>query len=144
WKLIMDYNAGVEEGRRIPIESAVDDEGFYTAKHPHFAGKAVYTQEGEMGDAGPAVLKALTEAGALLAKGSLRHDYPHSWRSKAPLIHRVTPQWFIAMEGRAQDGTLREQALKAIGETRWVPAQGENRIRAMIEQRPDWCISRQR
>lgn len=164
WKLVSDYNLKFfgdvyldgkqvqkhEPDKRIPIESAVDDEGIYTSKHPAFAGKVVYTQKGEMGDASPGVLKAMIEQGSLLAKGSLRHEYPHSWRSKAPLIHRVTPQWFIAMEGRAEtDGvagnaTLRDEALTAIGDTRWVPAQGENRIRAMIEQRPDWCISRQR
>ena len=144
WKLIMDHNAALDADKRIPIESAVDDEGFYTRKHPAFEGKVVYTQKGEMGDAGPAVIKALLEQNGLLAKGSLRHEYPHSWRSKAPLIHRVTPQWFIAMEGDAGKATLREKALEAISETRWVPAQGENRIRAMIEQRPDWCISRQR
>jgi len=144
WKLIMDHNATLAADKRIPIESAVDDEGFYTRKHPAFEGKVVYTGKGETGDAGPAVIKALVEQNGLLAKGSLRHDYPHSWRSKAPLIHRVTPQWFIAMEGDAGKATLREKALEAIGETRWVPAQGENRIRAMIEQRPDWCISRQR
>ncbi|HEX2752517.1 MAG TPA: isoleucine--tRNA ligase, partial [Alphaproteobacteria bacterium] len=144
WKLIMDHNAALEADKRIPIESAVDDEGFYTRKHPAFEGKVVYTQKGEMGDAGPAVIKVLLEQNGLLAKGSMRHEYPHSWRSKAPLIHRVTPQWFIAMEGDAGNATLREKALQAIGDTRWVPAQGENRIRAMIEQRPDWCISRQR
>ncbi len=143
WKLIMEYNAPLPMDQRIPIESAVDDEGIYTDKHPHFAGKVVYTQRGEMGDAGPTVLKAMLAEGKLVAKGSLRHEYPHSWRSKAPLIHRVTPQWFIGMDG-AQTDTLRKKALQAIGDTRWVPEAGENRIRAMIEQRPDWCISRQR
>ncbi|HEV2676474.1 MAG TPA: class I tRNA ligase family protein, partial [Aliidongia sp.] len=79
-------------------------------------------------------------AGGLLKAGTLVHSYPHSWRSKAPLIFRTTPQWFISMETNG----LRQTALQAIEDTRWVPAAGQNRIRAMIETRPDWCISRQR
>ena len=82
----------------------------------------------------------LVENGSLLASGHLIHSYPHSWRSKAPLIFRNTPQWFISMEKTG----LRETALRAIDDTRFVPAQGKNRLRAMIEQRPDWCVSRQR
>ena len=85
-------------------------------------------------------MAALDEAGALLARGKLRHSYPHSWRSKAPLIFRNTPQWFISMETNG----LRDKALAAIDATRFVPAAGRNRLRAMIEQRPDWCVSRQR
>ena len=99
----------------------------------------IYTQKGEMGGGNFAVIKAIDEAGALLAKANLKHEYPHSWRSKAPLIFRTTPQWFISMDN---DGKLREKALKAIKDTRWLPAKGETRISAMIEQRPDWCISR--
>jgi len=146
WMLVMNYNAGRDADKRIPILSAVDDNGVYTDKHPHFAGMDVFTQKGEMGTANVGVIKALLSAEGLFAKGSVRHDYPHSWRSKAPLIHRVTPQWFIGMDDKSTDSTLtlRAEALKAIGETRWVPSIGENRIRAMIEQRPDWCISRQR
>ncbi len=94
-----------------------------------------------MGNGNFAVLKALDEAGTLLSKGSIRHEYPHSWRSGAPLIFRTTPQWFIAMDN---DIKLRNTALKAIKETQWVPAKGETRINAMIAGRPDWCISRQR
>ncbi|MDH5665999.1 MAG: class I tRNA ligase family protein, partial [Nitrosopumilus sp.] len=90
--------------------------------------------------ANKAVLAMLTENGSLLASGAIEHSYPHSWRSKAPLIFRNTPQWFISMEKTG----LRETALKAIDDTRFVPAQGKNRLRAMIEQRPDWCVSRQR
>ena len=80
------------------------------------------------------------EAGALLAVGRLTHSYPHSWRSKAPLIFRTTPQWFISME----NNELRNVALDAIDATRFVPGRGKNRLRTMIEQRPDWCVSRQR
>ncbi len=86
------------------------------------------------------VCDKLAEAGALLAKGKLVHSYPHSWRSKAPLIFRNTPQWFISME----TNDLRKKALAAIDETRFVPAAGRNRIRGMVETRPDWVISRQR
>ena len=94
-----------------------------------------------MGNGNFTVIKAMDEAKALLAKGSLRHEYPHSWRSKAPVIFRTTPQWFIAMDNEIK---LRETALQAIKDTNWVPAKGEARINAMIEGRPDWCISRQR
>ncbi len=86
------------------------------------------------------VCDKLAEVGALLAKGKLVHSYPHSWRSKAPLIFRNTPQWFISM---SQDG-LRDKALAAIDDTRFVPDRGRNRIRGMVETRPDWVISRQR
>src|SRR5690606_18672304 len=123
------------------IPDNVTDDGKFREHVPLFAGLEVYTQKGEMGQGNFAVLKAMDEAGALLAKGSLRHEYPHSWRSKAPLIFRTTPQWFIAMDGK---GELRKKSLAAIKETQWLPAKGENRITAMIENRPDWCISRQR
>lgn len=127
------------------IPDNVSDDGKFRDHVPLFAGLEVLTQKGEMGQGNFAVLKAMDEAGALLAKGSLRHEYPHSWRSKAPLIFRTTPQWFIAMDEKFIGGkTLREVALSAIADTRWVPAKGEARITAMIENRPDWCISRQR
>jgi isoleucyl-tRNA synthetase len=98
------------------------------------------------------VIKALVEAGMLVARSRLKHQYPHSWRSKKPVIFRNTPQWFIAMDkdiadarGEARPGdTLRARALAAIEVTRWVPPQGKNRITGMIESRPDWVISRQR
>ncbi|HEY8190904.1 MAG TPA: class I tRNA ligase family protein, partial [Alphaproteobacteria bacterium] len=136
-----DYNLFIAHFGVRAVPDNVADDGKFRDHVPLFAGMSVYTEKGEMGDGNFAVLKALDEAGALLAKGSLRHEYPHSWRSKAPLIFRTTPQWFIALD---DDNDLRKKALKAIGATRWVPPQGENRIRAMIEQRPDWCISRQR
>ncbi len=123
------------------IPDNVSDDGKYRDHVPLFAGLEVLTEKGEMGNGNFAVLKALDEAGGLLSKGSLKHEYPHSWRSKAPLIFRTTPQWFIAMDG---EGKLRDVALEAIKETQWVPAKGEARITAMIENRPDWCISRQR
>ncbi len=124
----------------IEITDNVADDGKFREHVPLFAGLEVYTQDGKMGDGNFAVLKALDETGALLSKGSLRHEYPHSWRSGAPVIFRTTPQWFISMD----TNDLRDKALKGIKETNWVPAKGEARINAMIEQRPDWCISRQR
>ena len=100
----------------------------------------------KIGDANGAVIKALSEVNTLLAKRNIDHSYPHSWRSRAPLIFRTTPQWFIALDRPAEGQTLslRDLAVKAIGETAWIPAVGENRIRGMIDHRPDWCISRQR
>jgi isoleucyl-tRNA synthetase len=134
------------------IPYTVDADGRFTEAAPGFTGKRVITDKGEKGDANEAVIKALIEAGMLIARGRLKHQYPHSWRSKKPVIFRNTPQWFIAMDqpeldanGRAKSGdTLRHRALEAIAVTRWVPPQGENRIRGMIESRPDWVISRQR
>ncbi len=127
---------------RIPY--TVDAEGFFTAEAPGFAGKSVITSEGKKGDANEAVIEALRAAGMLIARGRLKHSYPHSWRSKKPVIFRNTPQWFIAMgDERGAEG-LRAKALKAIDETRFVPAAGQTRLRSMIEQRPDWVISRQR
>ncbi|MGH7001138.1 MAG: isoleucine--tRNA ligase, partial [Stellaceae bacterium] len=127
------------------IPETVGPDGRYYGSVPLFAGKSVYKPNGKEGDANEAVIEALVEANALVARGKLQHEYPHSWRSKAPLIFRTTPQWFIGMDIKGADGrTLRETALAAIDATRWIPEQSRNRIRAMIETRPDWCISRQR
>ena len=100
---------------------------------------------GKKGDANKAVIDALIGMNMLFARGRLKHSYPHSWRSKKPVIFRNTPQWFVYMDKElGDDTTLRSRALKAIDETRFVPAAGQNRLRAMIEQRPDWVLSRQR
>ncbi len=133
-------------GINTAIPYTVDGDGRFTDHAPGFTGKRVLTETGEKGDANEAVIKALIEAGMLLARGRLKHEYPHSWRSKKPVIYRNTPQWFIAMDKdiAKPDDTLRHRALAAIRATRWVPAQGQNRITGMIESRPDWVISRQR
>ncbi|MDP4024224.1 isoleucine--tRNA ligase [Methylobacterium sp. NEAU 140] len=134
-------------GIETAIPYTVDADGALTKAAPGFEGRRVYTDKGEKGDANKAVIAALTEAGALVARGVLRHQYPHSWRSKKPVIFRNTPQWFIAMDRPVPslDGrTLREVALRAIDETQWVPPQGKNRIGGMVSGRPDWVVSRQR
>jgi isoleucyl-tRNA synthetase len=133
-------------GINTHIPYTVDADGRFTEQAPGFTGKRVLTETGERGDANEAVIKALVAAGMLIARGRLKHQYPHSWRSKKPVIFRNTPQWFIAMDKDidGQRDTLRHRALAAIKATRWVPAQGENRITGMIEGRPDWVISRQR
>jgi isoleucyl-tRNA synthetase len=128
---------------RIPFP--VDDSGTYTTDAPGFEGARVMDDNGKKGDANDRVIKALIERNALFARGRLKHSYPHSWRSKKPIIFRNTPQWFVYMDKDLSDGTtLRNRALKAIDDTRFVPAAGQNRLRAMIEQRPDWVLSRQR
>jgi isoleucyl-tRNA synthetase len=141
-------NARNLEARGInpAIPYTVDENGALTGHAPGFEGKRVINDKGEKGDANEAVIKALVAAGNIIARGRLKHQYPHSWRSKKPVIFRNTPQWFIAMDKpiKAFDGSLRNIALKEIRSTRWVPAAGENRINGMIESRPDWVISRQR
>ncbi len=130
-----------------PIPHTVSEDGSFFPHVPIFAGKKVLNPDGKDGDANGAVIGELIKAGALLAKGKLRHDYPHSWRSKAPVIFRNTPQWFIAMDkpiANLGGKSLRELALKAVDDTNFVPDQGRNRLRAMVESRPDWVISRQR
>ncbi|HWA70150.1 MAG TPA: isoleucine--tRNA ligase [Rhizomicrobium sp.] len=125
--------------------NVVQPDGSFSPHVPVFAGKRILTDEGKDGDANGAVIKELIAHGKLLAKGSLRHSYPHSWRSKAPVIFRATPQWFVAMDKPFKDGkTLRQLAMQAIDETRWYPPRGKNRIGAMVEGRPDWVLSRQR
>jgi isoleucyl-tRNA synthetase len=138
-------------GINTAIPYTVDENGTYTEQAPGFTGKRVLNDKGEKGDANDAVIKALVEAGMLIARGRLKHQYPHSWRSKKPVIFRNTPQWFIAMDkdiannGSTKNGdTLRARAMQAISVTKWVPASGQNRLNGMIVNRPDWVISRQR
>jgi isoleucyl-tRNA synthetase len=133
-----DWELGMAHG--VPVPDTVGPDGAFVDGVPLFAGRRVLTDTGADGDANGAVVEALEEAGALLARSKLVHSYPHSWRSKAPLIFRNTPQWFIGM----QRNGLRDKALAAIDATRFVPASGQNRLRGMIETRPDWCVSRQR
>ena len=133
---------GIDTGIPFPVDEA----GFFTREASGFEGKRVIDDKGKFGDANFAVIAALTEAGALIARARHKHDYPHSWRSKKPVIFRATPQWFIAVDKDigASGDTLRQRALRSIAATRWVPPQGENRITGMVETRPDWVVSRQR
>jgi isoleucyl-tRNA synthetase len=140
-----------ERGISSVIPYTVDENGALTEQAPGFVGKRVINDKGEKGDANEAVIKALIDAGMLLARSRVKHQYPHSWRSKKPIIYRNTPQWFIAMDkdianhGAAKSGdTLRARALQAISVTQWVPPAGQNRINGMINTKPDWVISRQR
>jgi isoleucyl-tRNA synthetase len=151
------------------IPYTVDENGAFTTDAPGFEGERVITDKGEKGKANNAVIRKLAEAGMMVARGRLKHQYPHSWRSKKPVIFRNTPQWFIHMDrvfdlpddspagsrppGSASRGqlrhnagqmTLRERSLQSIRETEWVPKSGENRITGMIEAKPDWVVSRQR
>ena len=137
----------VSRGIDPAIPFTVDDAGFYTTDAPGFDGARVIDDAGKKGDANNRVIAALAERGMMLARGRLKHQYPHSWRSKKPIIFRNTPQWFVYMdrdiEGKAGD-TLRHRALAAIDATRFVPQAGQNRLRSMIADRPDWVLSRQR
>ena len=126
-----DYVLGIKNN--VDIIQTVQDDGKYNQHAVGFEGEHIYKVDHKIAD-------KLEEFSKLLFKGTLRHSYPHSWRSKAPLIYRNTPQWFISME----KNNLRDIALKSIDETIFYPPQGQTRLRSMIETRPDWCVSRQR
>ncbi|MBZ8117478.1 isoleucine--tRNA ligase [Roseovarius sp. LXJ103] len=129
----------------------VMDDGSFREDLPFFGGKRILKPNGKEGDANKAVIDKLTEVGGLLARGKIHHSYPHSWRSKAPIIYRNTPQWFAAVDAPVGDGqdtygtTIRERALTSIDQlVTWTPQTGRNRLYSMIEARPDWVLSRQR
>jgi len=138
-----DYFLWLDHGNK-DVPHTVGEDGVYFDHVPMFAGKVVVDQKGRFGNANPSVIEELVNVGALMARGQLEHSYPPSWRSKAPVIFRNTPQWFISMEDEKGEEGLRAKALKAIDGVRWVPESGRNRIFSMVEQRPDWVISRQR
>ncbi len=147
-----DYQVWLANGYR-EIPDTVDENGAYYPHVPLFGGLKVLETEGKkagkFGAANAVVTEKLIEAGTLLARGRLEHSYPHSWRSKAPVIFRNTPQWFIRLDAPLDDEahggrTLRQTALDAIDATAFYPEAGRNRIRSMVESRPDWLISRQR
>lgn len=129
----------------------VMDDGGFRADLPFFGGKHILSRKGGEGDANKAVIDKLVEVGGLMARGKIKHSYPHSWRSKAPVIYRNTPQWFAAIDRKVGDGqdqygeTIRERALKSITElVKFTPISGRNRLHSMMESRPDWVLSRQR
>ncbi|EEW24465.1 isoleucine--tRNA ligase [Rhodobacter ferrooxidans] len=144
-----DYQLGLKF--RLPMTYNVEPDGSFRADLPIFGGQAILTPEGKEGPANVSVIKQLAYAGALLAKGKLKHSYPHSWRSKAPLIYRNTPQWFVSIDKKLDDGmgtygdSIRQRALTSIDQlVQWTPQTGRNRLYSMIEARPDWVLSRQR
>ncbi|SOB94563.1 isoleucine--tRNA ligase [Rhodobacter maris] len=144
-----DYQLGLKFGLKMTYN--VEPDGTYRASLPVFGGQAIIEPDGKDGPANVSNIKALHAQGALLAKGKLKHSYPHSWRSKAPLIYRNTPQWFAAIDHKLADGmgtygdTIRTRALYSIEElVQFTPPAGRNRLHSMIETRPDWVLSRQR
>jgi len=144
-----DYQLGLRY--KLPMTYNVEPDGTYRADLPMFGGQAIILPDGKEGPANVSNIKQLAYAGALLAKGKLKHSYPHSWRSKAPLIFRNTPQWFAAIDVPLADEmntygrTIRERALTSIADlVAFTPATGKNRLQSMIENRPDWVLSRQR
>ncbi|POY43909.1 isoleucine--tRNA ligase [Avibacterium gallinarum] len=126
-----DYLVGLKYG--LEMAALINDAGVFKAETPFFAGKGVF-------ESNDLVIEKLKETGNLLKLEKIRHSYPHCWRHKTPIIFRATPQWFIGMETNG----LRPQALSEIKKVRWIPDWGQARIEAMVENRPDWCISRQR
>ncbi|WP_374432897.1 isoleucine--tRNA ligase [Tabrizicola sp.] len=144
-----DYQLGVKFG--LPMTYNVEADGSYRANLPLFGGQHIITPDGKEGPANVSVIKQLAYSGALFAKAKLKHSYPHSWRSKAPVIYRNTPQWFVAIDRALDDGmstygdTIRKRALNSINQlVEWTPSTGRNRLHSMIEARPDWVLSRQR
>ena len=144
-----DYQMGLKFG--LPMTYNVEPDGTYRKDLPLFGGQAIIQPDGKEGPANVSVIKQLAYSGALFAKGKIKHSYPHSWRSKAPLIYRNTPQWFVAIDHELTDGmgqygdTIRARALTSIDTlVEWTPATGRNRLHSMIEARPDWVLSRQR
>ncbi|HLZ34542.1 MAG TPA: isoleucine--tRNA ligase [Nitrospira sp.] len=131
--LVLEHNAKASPGERLEILAPVDDAGRFTDIVNEFAGLHVFK-------ANPKIVEFLQGNGRLLGHGSLAHSYPHCWRCKSPVIFRATEQWFVSME----TNELRKAALAEIGRVRWIPAYGRDRINGMIENRPDWCLSRQR
>ena len=145
-----DYEAFMKRNWLDRMTHNVGEESEFLPHVPFFAGLQVFDRKGKEGKANAAVIDKLVEAGALIARGRTTHSYPHSWRSKAPVIFRNTPQWFAAIDKEiggndAYGKTIRERALRSIDElVTWTPRTGRNRLYSMIESRPDWVLSRQR
>ena len=144
-----DYKIG--QANNLPMTYNVMEDGSFREDLPFFGGKRILKPNGKEGDANTSVIEKLSAMGMLFARGRLKHSYPHSWRSKAPLIYRNTPQWFAAIDKPVSDNldlqgkTIRARALSSIDElVKWTPQTGRNRLHSMIEARPDWVLSRQR
>jgi isoleucyl-tRNA synthetase len=132
-----DYIVGRSEG--LDVYAPVDGRGRYTAEVPLWAGEPVF-------EANPKIVALLAETGFLLNQPGekVKHQYPHCWRCKNPVLFRATSQWFARLGDLGDSKSLREKALAEIDRTQWIPTWGKDRIRGMIEVRPDWCLSRQR
>ena len=146
-----DYEVFMKRNWLDRMTHNVGEESEFLPHVPFFAGLQVIDRKGKEGKANSAVIAKLVEAGGIIARGQIKHSYPHSWRSKAPIIFRNTPQWFAAVDYKLDDGmgemgdTIRERALRSIDElVKWTPQAGRNRLYSMIEARPDWVLSRQR
>ncbi|MEM7270029.1 MAG: isoleucine--tRNA ligase, partial [Pseudomonadota bacterium] len=144
-----DYNIGVQY--KLPMTHNVLEDGRFRDDLPFFGGAVIFDHKGKEKDANKRVIDKLVEVGAMLARGRMKHSYPHSWRSKAPLIFRNTPQWFAAIDHELGDcmdemgTTIRQRALASIDQlVKFTPQTGRNRLHSMIEARPDWVLSRQR
>ena len=145
-----DYEAFVKRNWIERMTHNVGEESEFLPHVPFFAGLRVFDHKGKEGKANTAVIDKLVEAGGIIARGRVTHSYPHSWRSKAPIVFRNTPQWFAAIDRPVGDGqdthgkTIRERALTEIDNVKWSPQSGRNRLHSMMEARPDWVLSRQR
>ncbi|SEP75191.1 isoleucine--tRNA ligase [Thalassovita taeanensis] len=146
-----DFTAFEKRGWMDRMTHNVGEESEFLPHVPFFAGLKVFDHKGKEGKANTTVIAKLVEAGGIIARGQVKHSYPHSWRSKAPVIFRNTPQWFAAIDRPVGDGhdtygtTIRQRALTSIDQlVKWTPQTGRNRLYSMIEQRPDWVLSRQR
>ncbi|MGR3762023.1 isoleucine--tRNA ligase [Roseobacteraceae bacterium NS-SX3] len=146
-----DYECFLQRNWLDRMTHNVGEESEFLPHVPFFAGLRVFDHKGKEGKANAAVIEKLIEAGSIIARGRVTHSYPHSWRSKAPVIFRNTPQWFASVDKEVGDGqdtygsTIRERALRSIDElVKWTPRTGRNRLYSMIEARPDWVLSRQR
>ncbi|MFQ5439284.1 MAG: isoleucine--tRNA ligase, partial [Paracoccaceae bacterium] len=143
-----DFILGIRHG--LTMTHNVLEDGSFRADLPIFGGARIMDEKGREKDANKRVIDALAAAGGLIARGRVTHSYPHSWRSKAPVIFRNTPQWFVAIDKELNDGmdangkTIRARALAEIDKVAWTPQTGRNRLHSMIESRPDWVMSRQR
>jgi isoleucyl-tRNA synthetase len=143
-----DYIIGVKNN--LPMTHNILEDSSFRADIPFFAGAVIFDQKGKEKDANRRVIDKLVEVNGLIARGRVKHSYPHSWRSKAPIIFRNTPQWFVAIDKELGDGmdrfgtTIRQRALTEIDNVEWTPRSGRNRLYSMIQSRPDWVMSRQR
>lgn len=144
-----DYQVGLKHG--LPMTYNVTEDSSYRADLPVFGGQHIIMPDGKEGPANVGNIKAMAISGGLFGKAKFKHSYPHSWRSKAPVIFRNTPQWFVAVDQDVNDGqdtygkTIRERALTSIDTlVNWTPQTGRNRLHSMIAARPDWVLSRQR